>query len=84
MPELPKHEFSLQFERDQEEKEGHQSVVDPLLYRPNGFTRTNLNPDRDLPDTEECVSPGRVRQEKSHERRREENSTRRRFDLHES
>jgi hypothetical protein len=63
LAELPQHDFSLQFERDEdeEEEEGHHSVVDPLLQGPNSLTRTDLKTDRDLPEREECVSPRRVR-----------------------
>ena len=74
------HNFSLQFERDQEEEEGHQSVVNPLLQRTNDHTRTELNADVRLPQSEECISPPRVRQEQSHHRRHQQDAARSRLD----
>jgi len=83
LAQLAKHKLALQFERDEEEEEGHQSIVDPLLHRPNDFTRTDLKADMRFPQSQVGISPPRVRQEQGQQCRCQQYGPRGRLDAQE-
>jgi hypothetical protein len=59
---LAQDQLALELQRDHEEEERHQTVVDPLSRRSHELERAHPNADGQLPGAQEGVGPGRVGQ----------------------
>ena len=58
---LAQHELALDLESDDEEKDGHQAVVDPVVKRETQLEAGQAEPDRDLPERMEGLGHEGVR-----------------------
>jgi hypothetical protein len=54
---LAQDQLSLELQGDEEEKQRHQTVVDPVLQRTGELQRANPKTDRCLPQGQEWLSP---------------------------
>jgi hypothetical protein len=70
VPQLAEHNLALHLEADDEEKDRHQAVVNPVLEGVADPELADLEAEGNLPDTQEAVGEGRVGQRQG--RRREE------------